>query len=324
MKFVVCSVATLLFAVSAIPAQAQSSKAYEKANHHASFRCGTKHPTAQEQFLIEERFRNLKTRLNTKKPDNPGNGNGGGNGGGNNGGGNEDPPELDAVNIDVYFHVIHSGSTGVLTDEEVSESIIVLNEAYSGNDDGGLGFNTKFQYNLVATDYTDNSTWYTECDDSSIESAMKSALRTRNGPADLNIYSCSPGQALLGWATFPVWYDNNPLNDGVVILDGTVPGGDVSNYNEGDTLTHEVGHWLGLYHTFQGGCNGGDGVSDTAAERSPAYGCPDGRNSCKGGKYPGEDPIHNFMDYTDDSCMWEFTAGQAERMSGQWSIYRDY
>jgi hypothetical protein len=215
--------------------------------------------------------------------------------------------------INVYFHVINNGSgiaNGDIPASQIDAQISVLNAAFAG---------TGWSFNLVSTDRTTNASWYTMGANSAAEAAAKAALR-QGSADDLNIYSANIGGGLLGWATFPSSYAADPLDDGVVILYSSVPGGTAAPYNEGDTATHEVGHWMGLYHTFQGGCSkSNDLVSDTPAERSAAFGCPTGRDTCSAS---GADPITNFMDYTDDACMFRFTTGQDTRMDGQFSQYR--
>jgi hypothetical protein len=230
------------------------------------------------------------------------------------------PVKYATVNIPVYWHIIRTSTgTGGVTTTQINNQIAVLNQAFGGQTGGA---NTNFTFTLISVDTTNNSTWYTAGPSTTAETQMKNALRL-GGKNALNIYSSNPGGGLLGWATFPSNYASNPKGDGVVLLQSTLPGGSAAPYNLGDTGTHEVGHWLGLYHTFQGGCTtNNDYVSDTAAEKSPAYGCPTNRDSCTGKRFPGVDPITNFMDYSDDSCMFQFSPGQASRMSAQYTAYR--
>ncbi len=206
------------------------------------------------------------------------------------------------VEIPDAFHVIHkSDGTGNVPDSQINDQIAVLNEAYAG---------TGFSFILASLDRTQNDRWFKMRPDSLKERLVKKRLAI-DPTHTLNIYTCQPSAGILGWATFPWMYEESNFMHGVVMLYSSLPGGAASPYDEGDTATHEVGHYLGLYHTFQGGCvEPGDRVDDTPYEAEPAFGCPVERDTCP---QAGLDPIHNFMDYVDDACMFEFTAGQADR-----------
>jgi hypothetical protein len=227
------------------------------------------------------------------------------------------------ITINVYWHVINRGegvANGDITQTMIENQIAVLNRDYAGQ---GGGFNTPFRFFLRSITRTTNPVWF-GMDPDEDEYEMKAALRQGDAKT-LNIYSTGMGdETTLGYA-YPPWayQQQNPVYDGVVLLHSSVPGGSAYPYNLGATATHEVGHWLGLYHTFQGGCNkstGGDFIWDTPAERSPASGCPTNRRTCP--RRGGYDPTTNFMDYTNDACMYKFTVGQAQRMDLAAEIYR--
>ncbi|KAF8995393.1 hypothetical protein BDQ17DRAFT_1365766 [Cyathus striatus] len=183
---------------------------------------------------------------------------------------------------------------------------------------------TGVAFKLVNVTRTVNETWFNKAGpgaSTSIQTAMKTKLRV-GGVKDLNIYTVGGHQGLLGYSTFPVDYEGNPTDDGVVVSYASLPGGSMEFFNLGRTITHEVGHWLGLYHPFEGmSCEGqGDQVEDTPPQSTPTNGCPETKDSCKGG---GVDSIHNFMDYAYDSCMNNFTPGQVVRMKDQLATYRN-
>ncbi|CAE6438620.1 unnamed protein product [Rhizoctonia solani] len=254
-----------------------------------------------------------------------------------------------AANLKVYWHVISTNNTlkgGNIPDSQIQDSMRVLNQDYvrrtpSFQTKSGLLTPVPMHSNppaypshlqeLIAPPTQVGSKHHRE--GHSQQTEMKQTLR-KGGAADLNVYSVgsivdpSTGEpGILGYATFPSSYVTNPKDDGVVFLYSTVPKGSEAPFNLGRTLTHEVGHWTGLYHTFEDHQNGrgsgcsapGDHVVDTPPEDSPAFGCPIGRDSCPQG---GVDPIHNFMDYTNDACMNEFTTGQIVRLKEQILTFR--
>lgn len=261
----------------------------------AKDRCGTRQPSDEEIASIETAIR--KTHGHGKA----------------------------SVTIPVYLHIIMAGEgfeNGDLTPSMIQMQMKVLNDSYSGKTGGAP---TGFAFELVGVTRTVNPEWFTGIAfDFAMEFEAKKALR-QGDAGTLNIYTVDGGP-WLGWAYFPPIVNDPtyaPL-DGVVLDWRSLPGGNFAIYSEGDTASHEVGHWLALYHTFQGGCRfTNDYVDDTPAEFGPAFYCPTGRDSCSQPNRPGLDPITNFMDYTQDSCMYEFTAGQAVRMNDAWAAYRD-
>ncbi|KAF8965029.1 hypothetical protein BDZ97DRAFT_1904192 [Flammula alnicola] len=221
--------------------------------------------------------------------------------------------------IQTHFHIIVSDASteaeGSIPDVQLQMQMSTLNSDYRPT---GLSFD------LASVDTTVNKDWFTNGGPGTPQQAeMKKNLR-KGGAKDLNVYTVDftgSWAGLLGYSTFPVAYKSASDDDGIVILYSTLPGGNSAPYNLGRTLTHESGHWVGLYHTFQGGCTDpGDYVSDTPQEATPASGCPISRDTCSSA---GADPTQNFMDYSDDSCMNNFTPLQTNRMKSQLMTYRN-
>lgn len=223
------------------------------------------------------------------------------------------------IDIDVRAHVItRNNGTGGATPKMVLDQIKVLNRAYAGQTSSASSF-TPFRFVLKSYDVTANSDWYNWSlkDD---DKAAKKALH-KGGYDDLNMYVTGLGDGLLGYAYYP--QSQVGFRDGVVLLNESLPGGSAAPYNEGDTATHEIGHWLGLAHTFENGCTKpGDFVDDTPyqLDGDNIFFCDESLNTCN---KPGKDPVHNFMNYGDDPCMDQFTEGQSLRMLLSWLAYRD-
>ena len=233
------------------------------------------------------------------------------------------------VTIKTWVHVItKKNGTGGVAPWQVKKQVAVLNKAFAGRT-AGTAAPSPIRFALAGTTVTKNDKWHDwgldpQTDEDDAEAmAAKRALH-KGGMNTLNIYVASLEDGLLGYATFP--WDRKGRLDGVVVLNESLPGGDSERFNLGDTGTHEVGHWLGLFHTFENGCNPpGDYIKDTPAQDDGdnVFYCGDnpefGRDTCP---QPGKDPIHNFMSYGDDPCLNKFTPEQAKRMTQVWFGFR--
>ncbi len=217
--------------------------------------------------------------------------------------------------VPVRFHIIHQGQAGYLPDRQLKAQVALLNSAYAP---------ANLEFKIVDVNLHENDAWFYHQPGTDAEAEMKTALG-KDTAGSLNIYTAEPGGGLLGYATFPWWYNDTPQLDGVVLHHASLP--EASNspawpYDLGMTAVHEVGHWAGLYHTFQGGCDApGDDVADTAFEANAATGCPLQQPSA----CPGEtrfDPVENYMDYSDDACMKHFTPMQYQRIKDMVGYYR--
>ena len=262
----------------------------------------------KKMFDVEYQTRKFISKGNNNKP-------GGGPGGGGTGG----TTDVDVVlindgltiNIPVYVHIVLPNANSV-TDKQVNDQISVLNSDFNSRNTNQLPSGTTFvndatltgiNFNLAGTyRHNDNtSSWGTN-------DAVKRDYPPITPETHLNIWVCNIGGGILGYAQFP---GGSPSTDGVVLLHSSLPGGSAAPYNLGRTATHEVGHYLNLRHIWgDGRCRQDDFVEDTPSSDRANYGCP---------SYPtihcnDPDMTMNYMDYTDDECMYLFTDGQTNRM----------
>jgi hypothetical protein len=240
--------------------------------------------------------------------------------------------EKKVLKIPVVVHVVYNTADENISDAQVKSQIAALNRDFSASNQDtsdtpapwqGLVGNTKIQFALAKKDAKGKATTgitRTKTKETSFGTDDAVKRKATGGVAAwptgkyLNLWVCSLGGGLLGYAQFP---GGAAATDGVVILNtafGT-KGTAAAPFNLGRTAVHEVGHWFNLNHIWgdTSDCSGTDHVGDTPGAQLPNYGKPTFPHvSCNNG--PNGDMFVNYMDYVDDAAMVMFTAGQVARM----------
>jgi hypothetical protein len=248
------------------------------------------------------------------------------------------PGDDDGYLIDVWVHILqHTNGDGNVPNAEVYEQMGILNEDFRAipSSNGASGIDTRLYFRVAGITRTTNNTYYADTYNYSLTNNYFDVLAM--DPLNyLNIYTNNT--SALGYAFVPqtLGGDLGTTPDRVVIYwrafgagNGFVP------YDDGRTTTHEVGHFLGLWHTFAdqvangcdtgAGCNNsGDTACDTNQHNSPDFvglpSCTAPTTDCAGGA--GVTPVENYMNYSDDLCMTEFTSEQMQRMRCSLDYYR--
>ncbi|MBC7382744.1 MAG: choice-of-anchor J domain-containing protein [Bacteroidia bacterium] len=251
----------------------------------------------------------------------------------------------------VVFHVIHKYGLENISQTQLNDAIRILNEDFrkvagtnGGTSSSSLSIDMQYEFRLAQFDPNGQPTnGVNRIYDAGTDNATNAqkALSYWDAKRYFNVWIVNTiynntgqsGSIVLGYAQFPFQINSNTNTDGVIIRAdqaGAIELGQLSQ--SGRTLTHEAGHWVGLYHPFQGGCagatasdcaNGGDQVCDTPPVGSSTSGCPTLRNSCTNDVPDLPDQVKNYMDYADGTCMNIFTPGQKIRVDNYMNIYRE-